>query len=520
MPNNSFIENLKNDLPAGLVVFLVALPLCLGIASASGAGDLGFSLFSGIIAGVVGGIIVGFLSGSYIGASGPAAGLAIIVFTSVHDLGYSTFLVAVILAGFIQILLGFLKAGSIAYYFPNSVVKGMLASIGIILILKQIPHALGIDKDQEGDLTFFQSDGQNTLSEIANALDLFSPGAIIISVTCLLFIILWDRFSKAKGGLLKLVPGALLTVVLGSLINEIYMVYFPNLVISGNHLVSIPVFDSFDDIKTNLVFPDWSSIGNKSMWFTAVTIAIVASLATLMCLEATDKIDPKKRITPANRELKAQGVGNIISGLLGGLPITQVIVRSSANVDSGGMTKTSTIFHGFLLLISVLFAPLLLNKIPLSALSAILFVIGYKLAKVSIFKELYSRGKEQFIPFICTVITILFTDLLIGIGIGFLVAIYFILRRNVETDHIQISEETEGKHIHRIILSEEVSFLNKGGLQNALRHVKAGEEVIIDGSKAVNIPFDIFDLVKEFESTSGEKGITIFLKDFDRQKVG
>lgn len=520
MSKKTYIQNLKHDLPAGLVVFLVALPLCLGIASASGAGPDSFSLFSGIIAGIVGGIVVGLISKSHIGASGPAAGLAVIVFTSVNEIGFESFLVAVVLSGFMQILMGILRAGTIAYYFPTSVIKGMLASIGIILILKQIPHALGFDNDQEGDMDFFQTDGENTFTTLINSLDYFSIGAVIISVCCFAILILWDKFFKVKGGIFNLIPGALLVVLIGSLINEVFKLYIPEFALTGNHLVTIPIFDSVNALKTKLTFPDWSAIQNSGVWITAVTIAIVASLETLLCVEATDKLDRHKRITPANRELVAQGAGNIITGLIGGLPITQVIVRSSANADAGGETKVSTIFHGFLLLISVIAIPSLLNKIPLSALSAILILVGYKLAKISVFKEFLSRGIEQYLPFLVTVIAILFSDLLIGIGMGFLVSIYFILRRNLETDHMQIKEEDDGKHIHRIILSEEISFLNKGALQNTLEHVKEDEEVIIDGSKAVNIPYDIYDLIKEFESTAHERNITVFLKGFNEDKVG
>lgn len=514
-----YFKHLKSDLPAGLVVFLVALPLCLGIASASGAGPDTFSLVAGLIAGIVGGIVVGIASGSQVGASGPAAGLAVIVFTSVNDIGFQPFLLAVAIGGLLQILMGFLKAGMIAYYFPNSVIRGMLASIGIILILKQIPHALGFDKDQEGDTAFLQADGENTFTEILKALDYLSPGAVIISVTCLLVLILWDKYLSSKGGIWKMLPGALVVVILGSIINKALFSIDPNLAMSGEHMVSIPKISSFTGLGEFLTFPDWSSITNTNVWITAFTIAIVASLETLLCVEATDKLDPHKRITPANRELKAQGLGNLVSGMIGGLPVTQVIVRSSANIDSGGQTKLSTIFHGFLLLFSVILIPSVLSQIPLAALAAILLVVGYKLTKISVFKDMLSKGKEQYIPFLVTVFAIILSDLLIGIGIGLLVAIFFILQRNLETDHVKIKEEEDGKHIHRIILSEEVSFLNKGALQDALEHVKEDEEVIIDGTKAVSIPYDIYDLLKEFESTAHERNIAVFMRGFSKDKV-
>jgi len=517
--NNNYLKNLKSDIPAGLVVFLVALPLCLGIASASGSSPDTFSLVAGIIAGIVGGIVVGFFSGSQVGASGPAAGLAVIVFTSVNDIGFQPFLLAVMIGGLLQIIMGFLKAGMIAYYFPNSVIRGMLASIGIILILKQIPHALGYDRDQEGDASFFQADGENTFSEIFQALDYFSIGAVIISVTCLIVLILWDKYLTPKGGVMKMLPGALIVVTLGAVLNRVLGMIDPALSVSAEHLVQIPKISSFSGLSEFVTFPDWSSVYNPAVWITGFTIAIVASLETLLCVEATDKLDPHKRITPANLELKAQGIGNMISGLIGGLPITQVIVRSSANIDAGGQTKVSTIFHGVLLLVSVVFIPGLLSQIPLAALAAILLVVGYKLAKISVFKDMLSKGKEQYIPFLVTVFAIILSDLLIGIGIGFLVAIFFILQRNLETDHVKIKEEDDGKHTHRIILSEEVSFLNKGALQDALEHVKHDEEVIIDGTKAVSIPYDIFDLIKEFESTAHERNITVFMKGFTKDKV-
>ena len=308
-----------------------------------------------------------------VGASGPAAGLAVIVFTSVNNIGFQPFLLAVVIGGLLQILMGFLKAGMIAYYFPNSVIRGMLASIGIILILKQIPHALGYDHDQEGDFSFFQSDGENTFSEIWQAFDYFSISAIIISMSCLVVLILWDKFLSSKGGIMKMLPGALVVVILGAGLNKFLGSLDPSLAVSAEHLVSIPKINSFAQMSEFLTFPDWSAIVNLDVWVTAVTIAIVASLETLLCVEATDKLDPHKRITPANRELKAQGLGNMISGLIGGLPVTQVIVRSSANIDSGGQTKVSTVFHGILLLVSVVFIPGLLSQIPLAALAAILY---------------------------------------------------------------------------------------------------------------------------------------------------
>jgi MFS superfamily sulfate permease-like transporter len=509
------LSNLKYDFPAGLVVFLVALPLCLGIALASGV-----PLYSGLMAGIIGGIVVGAISGSAVGASGPAAGLTIIVFTSVNDIGLGPFFLAVLIAGAMQIGLGVIKAGSIAYYFPMSVIKGMLASIGAILILKQIPHAVGFDRDPEGDLNFIQFDGENTFTELFEAINFISPGALIITAVCLTLMISWDKYIKPKFDVVRFVPSALLVVVVGTLINEFLKIAAPDIaLIEANHMVSIPNIGSIAELNAAVTFPEFGKIMNQDVWITAVTIAIVASIETLLCVEATDKLDPHKRITPANRELVAQGVGNIACGLMGALPVTQVIVRSSANIDSGGRTKVSVIIHGILLFISVLTIPFLLNKIPLAALATILLVVGYKLAKVELFREMLSRKKEQYIPFLVTFFAILFSDLLIGIGIGMLSAIYFILQKNVQTDHSQISEYIDGNQVHRIVLSEEVSFLNKGSLQSSLQRIKPGENVIIDGSKAVSIPYDIYEMIKEFESQASERDIRVETVEFTASKI-
>ena len=402
---------IKNDLPASIVVFFVALPLCLGIALASGA-----PLFSGLIAGIIGGIVVGGLSGSKIGVSGPAAGLAAIVLTAIGSLGgYENFLVAVVLGGVIQLIFGFLKAGIIGYYFPSSVIKGMLTGIGIIIILKQIPHFFGYDADPEGDFSFFQVDGENTFSEIFNAFNNISLGSTIIGLISLGILLLWSNVLSKKGKIFNLIQGPLVAVVAG-------IVYFfvtgsgSKFGVSAAHLVSVPVPDNLDSFLGQFSFPNFNAITNPEVWVVAFTIALVASLETLLCVEATDKLDPHKNVTPTNRELLAQGTGNVLSGLIGGLPITQVIVRSSANIQSGGRTKMSAIIHGFFLLISVILIPTLLNKIPLSVLAAILLIVGYKLAKPSVFVEMIQLGWKQWIPFTVTVVGIVFTDLLVGIG--------------------------------------------------------------------------------------------------------
>ncbi|MEM8890951.1 MAG: SulP family inorganic anion transporter, partial [Bacteroidota bacterium] len=369
LPAKGLFSNLKYDLPASIVVFLVATPLCLGIALASGA-----PLFSGIIAGIVGGIVVGMLSGSDIGVSGPAAGLAVIVLNAITSLGaYETFLLAVVIAGVIQTALGFLRAGIIGYYFPSSVIKGMLSGIGIIIILKQIPHAFGYDKVPEGSLAFEQADSQNTISELTNMLNYIEPGALIITAISLAILILWERPFMKRIKLFQLVQGPLVAVVMGIVLNLVFAAAFPNLAIDAKHLVQIPVAEGISGFLGLFTLPDFSQIGNPEIYITAITIAVVASLETLLCVEATDKLDPYKRITPTNRELKAQGVGNFLSGMVGGLPVTQVIVRSSANIQSGGRTKMSAIIHGFFLLFAAMLIPSILNMIPLATLAAILF---------------------------------------------------------------------------------------------------------------------------------------------------
>ncbi|WP_127018884.1 SulP family inorganic anion transporter [Flagellimonas beolgyonensis] len=498
---------IKNDMPASIVVFFVALPLCLGIALASGA-----PLFSGLIAGIIGGIIVGALSGSQIGVSGPAAGLAAIVLTAIGTLGgYQNFLLAVVLGGLLQILFGFLKAGVIAYYFPSSVIKGMLTGIGIIIILKQIPHFFGYDADPEGDWAFFQVDGENTFSEIINTINYISPGASIIAIVGLGILILWDKVLNKKGKIFELVQGPLVAVVLGIL-------YFSltkgnsTLGISEEHLVSVPVPDSFESFIGFFSFPNFGVITNPEIWVTAFTIALVASLETLLCVEATDKLDPHKRTTPANRELLAQGVGNTISGLIGGLPITQVIVRSSANIQSGGRTKLSAIIHGFLLLASVILIPKLLNRIPLSVLAAILFVVGYKLAKPSLFKTMYKLGWKQFVPFIVTVVAIIFTDLLVGISLGLLVGIVVILLKSYQNSHfLHIEDKSNGKHKIKMTLAEEVTFFNKGAILKELDSLPNDTCLELDLMKTRYLDNDIIEILEDFAFKAKERNIDIKL---------
>lgn len=505
--NKNIFASLRQDLPASIVVFFVAVPLCLGIALASGA-----PLFSGIIAGIVGGIIVGIASGSHLGVSGPAAGLAVIVLTAIGTLGsWQVFLLAVVLAGIIQLALGFVKAGFIAYFFPSSVIKGMLTGIGLLIILKQIPHALGWDKDAEGDDSFLQADGQNTFSEITKALDYITPGAIFIAAISLAILILWDKVLVKKSKIFQLIQGPIVVVIMGITMNYLYKAGVLNFSLEENQVVSLPVANSLQDFFNQFTFPDFSAIGNFEVWKIAIVLAIVASLETLLCVEATDKMDPNKRVTPTNRELKAQGLGNIVSGMIGGLPITQVIVRSSANINFGGKTKLSAILHGIFLLISAITIARLMNMIPLASLAAILLVVGYKLAKPSLFKQMYKLGWEQFIPFLATVVGILVTDLLRGITIGILFGIFYTLRHSYRNSHYMKETVTteQGHEVHHLILAEEVSFFNKASVIKELENIPPNSKVIIDCTQSKSIAYDVVELIRDYRVNAKTKNITV-----------
>ena len=507
--NELFGKNLKYDLKASLVVFLVALPLCLGIAIASGAPPM-----SGLIAGIVGGIVVGMLSGSHVSVSGPAAGLTVIVLDSISSLGtFDLFLGAVVVAGLIQLVLGFMKAGVLGYYFPHSVIKGMLTAIGLILILKQIPHALGYDKDTMGDETFLQADQHNTFSEIWYAFQYFSPGAIPIVLIALLILIAFDIPKLKNHKIFGLVPGALWAVISGILINESYSWWKPEWKLQGEHLVNIPVLNSVSELGTLLTFPDFGLVTTGPFWVVAFTLAAIGSIETLLSIDAADKLDPYKRITPASKELIAQGVGNTVSGLVGGLPITAVIVRSSANVASGGRTKLSAILHGILLVILVLSIPGILNKIPLSCLAAVLFLVGYKLAKPSIFITTYEKGWDQFIPFMVTIIAILFTDLLVGIGIGMVFGLFFVVKTNF---HSAVTI-TEHKGNYLVKLQKDVSFLNKAIIVSKLAEIPKGSSVILNAQKAQFIDQDIQDVLNDFIASAPTKNIRVTLEGFSYQ---
>ena len=497
-------KHLNKDFPASIVVFFVAIPLCLGIALASGA-----PLFSGLIAGIIGGIVVGSISGSSLGVSGPAAGLAAIVLAAISSLGYENLLLAVVIGGIIQIGFGLLKAGIIGYYFPNSVIKGMLTGIGIIIILKQIPHFFGYDSVPQGDWAFFQVDGENTFSEIFNMVNNISPGATIIAIIGMTILILWEAVLSKKGKFFKLVQGPLVAVVAG-IVFYLLTKDSETLGISKDHLVNVPVPDSFDSFIGQFTVPSFEMIGTMEIWITGFTIALVASLETLLCVEATDKLDPHKRTTPTNRELFAQGTGNVMSGLIGGLPITQVIVRSSANIQSGGQTKMSAIIHGFLLLISVVIIPNILNYIPLSVLAAILFLVGYKLAKPALFKEMYIKGWKQFIPFMITIIGIVFGDLLIGIGLGLGVGIVVILIKSYQNSYfLHIESEDNGNKTVKMTLAEEVTFINKGAIIKELNELESNSYLIMDVRKSRYLDNDIIEVLDDFRVKAQEKNIDI-----------
>lgn len=503
-------KDIKHDFPSSIIVFFVALPLCLGIALASGA-----PLFSGLIAGIVGGIVVGSISGSALGVSGPAAGLAVIVLSSILELGsYEAFLLAVVLAGIMQVALGVLKAGFIGYFFPSSVIKGMLSGIGVIIILKQIPHAFGYDADYEGDLDFFQPDGENTFTELIKMFDYISTPALTVAIVSLFILILWEKVLTKKSKIFTLIPGPLVAVGFGISFELITNAYFPNWSISNAHLVNVPVAEDLSSFLGQFSLPDFSFLSSYNIYVIAMTMAVVASLETLLSVEATDKLDPKKRVTPTNRELIAQGTGNIISGLIGGLPITQVIVRSSANIQSGGKTKLSGIMHGFLLLISIVVVPKILNQIPLAVLASILLMVGYKLAKPSLFKKMYQLGPKQFYPFVVTMVGIVFTDLLTGIALGVAVAIFNLVRGNYLNSHFMHIKETDGDTYKvEMTLSEEVTFLNKGAILQELNRLPNDIEVTIDIRNSIRVDYDVYEIIDNFrQNTAPDRGIRVIVK--------
>ncbi|MFN8356453.1 MAG: SulP family inorganic anion transporter [Spirosomataceae bacterium] len=507
----AFIEQ---DFKAGVTVFLVALPLCLGIALASGA-----PLLSGLTAGIIAGVIVAWFSGSELSVSGPAAGLTVIVAGAITSIGsFNGFLVAVFLAGIIQLCLGIFKFGKLGSYFPESVIKGMLVAIGIVIILKQVPHALGDDGDYEGEFEFFQiADKENTLTELIKSFLNLNPGALLISLCCIGLLVAWDKASKKGIAFFKKVPSALIAVLLGIAINESYQYIYPTWYLGESkiHMVSLPILSSLGEISMLLHFPDFTFLTDPKVYTTAFTLAIVASLETLLNLEAADSIDPKKRLSSPDQELKAQGIGNIVAGLIGGLPVTSVVVRTSANVYGGGTTRMSSFTHGLLLLICTLAIPGLLNHIPLASLAAILLTVGYKLANPAIFRGVYKNGIDQYIPFLITIILVVFTDLLMGIFMGLLVGIGFVIYSNYQSVITVVRDQ------NRVLIrfNKDVSFLNKPLLKTTLMGLKEGDLVFVEASGSVFIDNDIFNLLKEFKSASKIKKLEIYFKNISRKKI-
>ena len=502
----NYKSSLRYDIPASIVIFLLALPLCLGIALASGA-----PLAAGLIAGIIGGLVVTSLSGSSLGVSGPSAGLAVIVFAAVQELGFDAVLLAVVLAGVIQFVIGKLGAGVIGYYFPSAVIAGMLSGIGIIIFLKQIPHAMGYDKDYEGDISFFQDDDYTTLSELGHMLDFIAPGAVVISLVCLGILLLWETEWIKQYRFRQWIHGAMVAVIVGVLLNQLFLLLYPEWALNGNHLVRLPVAEKLKDILDLFTFPDFSQISNPAIYPVALTIAIIASLETLLCVEAIDKLDPYKRVTSNNRELRAQGIGNICSGLIGGLPMTQLIVRSSANIQSGGRTKMAALIQGIFLLFVVLLIPSVANMIPLASLAAILLLVGYKLAKLELFKSMYQVGLYHFIPFVATIIGLIFSDMLTGISIGMAFALFFILLENLKVGFHLHEQHKLNKII--ITLSENVSFLNKAKILQVLNDVPKKSAIVIDATYAKYIDYDVFEVIQNFEIEAKRKNIDLVIQN-------
>lgn len=503
--NKKLFAHLKSDIPAGIVVFLVATPLCLGIALASGA-----PFFSGMISGIIGGIVIGILSNSQLSVSGPAAGLAALVFSTITQLGaFQTFLLAVVVAGAVQLLLGLAKAGSIANYFPSSVIKGMLSAIGVLIIAKQIPHAFGYDTNKKGDLTQLFPFGDESMSEFLKPLQHIDAGATFMTLMAITIMLVWEKpFIKKR---VKYVPGALVAVIVCVLLNEIFLSTRSIFGVAGAHLVNIPVAGSPEAFFGFFTLPDFSQWNNPKVYTAGIVIAMIASIETLLCIEAVDKLDPERRTTSTNRELKAQGVGNMLSGLIGGLPLTSVIVRSSANIGANAKSKMSAITHGLLLLGCTVMIPGVLNKIPLAALAAILLITGYKLCKISVFKDMFAQGKYQWAPFMITITAIVAIDLLgiykplkgygllTGVGIGLLSSAIAILMSNLKNSYFFHKEQHHDGETIYIRLSEEVSFLNKAGIKLTLSHLPENATVVIDASGAFYIDYDVLEIIREFK---------------------
>ncbi|MEN9596974.1 MAG: hypothetical protein RL236_1408 [Pseudomonadota bacterium] len=500
------LQNLKCDIPAGIAIFFIAIPLSLGIALASGA-----PLFSGLIASIIGGIVVAPLSRSALGISGAAAGLVIMMLADIEKFGFTAFLCVVILAGVFQILMGLAKMGSIAHYFPSSVITGMLSGIGIIIFLKQIPHAVGYDRDYEGDLEFFQSDNYSSFSELSHMMEFISPTAIFIAFISLAILILWEQPKLKSSNFFQVLHGALITIVVGVWINEFFQIFNPDLALKESHLVNLPVSTNIGDLLQQMHSPDFSQFLNPEIYISALFLALLASVETLLSVEAVDRLDIYKRVTPPSRELIAQGIGNIVSGLLGGLPLTQVIIRSSINIQSGAKTKAAGFISGSLLLLTVVFIPEWLNKIPLASLASVLLVVGYKLTRPKTFKKMYHSGMYHFIPFIATIFGLIFTNLVFGVLIGMSVALLSIVLENYKTAQYFRETHIGNKIIFR--LSEHVSFLNKATLKQTLDKLSANSEVVIDATRSKYIDYDVFEVIRDFKKEAPLKSIQLTLQN-------
>ncbi|MEY2340864.1 SulP family inorganic anion transporter [Acidithiobacillus sp. IBUN Pt1247-S3] len=500
------LRNLRHDIPAALVVALVAIPLCLGVALASGA-----PLLAGVLAGIVGGIVVPFFSRSALSVSGPAAGLTAIILVALQDLhSFSAFLLAVVIAGAIQLLLGFLRAGSIAYFFPSAVIEGMLAAIGIILIMKQFPYAVGFDLGQFGSQEFASGTTDNTFSGIYAALAHVEWGALLISLLCLGILIVWDVTPALKRQ--NWFSGPLVAVLAGTLLNLGFSQFLPILHLSADSLVQLPVIHSIEDVGRLFQFPDWRALSNQEVWVVGVTIAIVASLESLLSIEAADKLDPFKRRTPLDGELIGQGVANLVSGVIGGLPVTAVIVRSSANITAGGRTKASAFLHGIFLLIAVIFLARALNLIPLASLATVLIVVGFKLAHPRVFRHMFHLGKTQYLPFVITIVAVLFTDLLIGVGVGLVVGLFFVLRANY---HSALELRQEGPGNYLLCFKRELTFVNKARLARLLDSLPNGSSITLDGAQVAFIDHDVLEVIRNFEQSAPLRQIHVYEQHFD-----
>lgn len=474
----------RQDLGAGLVVFLVALPLCLGIALASGA-----PLASGLITGILGGLLVSRLSGSSLMVSGPAAGLTAIVLAAIADLGsFPAFLAAVVIGGALQMLLGLLRAGVVAHFVPSAVIKGMLAGIGLILVIKQLPYALGTNAGWAQ----------------------FNPLVLTLTLASLAVLAWWPRLAPKS--VQRFMPAPLVVVVLGT--GSVWLLgrFIPEMAFSPKAMVALPEPSSMAEMAAYFTLPDWSVLSSPTVYRVGITLAIVASLETLLSLEATDRMDPLKRHAPPNRELLAQGAGNMLAGFVGGLPMTGVIVRSAANVDAGGRTWRASFVHGCLLLAAVVSVPALLNHIPLAALAAVLIFTGFKLAHPAQVIDAVKRGPRHAVPFLATIAAILATDLLTGIAIGLATSLGFLLLDSARNAYSLDKPNSQDRQEICLTLAEQVTFLNKARISRALRAVPPGTTVTVDASRTRHLDDDVIELLHDYKDKAERRGVNLVLR--------